>query len=56
MTYSINFIKSKPFLVHGVAGFGSIIGTLTSILSLGEERRLTAKIKDLIDLSSEVVV
>ena len=38
-------------VVYGIKGYGSITATLTSILSLGGERRLTAKIEGLKVLS-----
>ena len=44
LSYSSKVCTAKP-LVQVMTGYGSIAGTLTSILSLGRERRLTAKTK-----------
>jgi len=50
MSYTGKVSVFKP-LVPCVTVYGSMTGTLTSILSLGEERRLTVKTIDLKVLS-----
>ena len=46
MSYSTKGSVVKPS-VRGITGYGSVTHTLTSILSLYMERRLTAKAKGL---------